>query len=71
MCSTKVSIRMGIWLLLTFFVCLHNQLSPIDSIPFQITPGQKTTKVMPRDHEASLISLTTEAEGAWKLAKKL
>ena len=28
------------------------------------------TEVTSRDHKASLISLTTEAEGAWKLAKK-
>ena len=62
---------MAAWLLLTFFVCLHNQLSPIHSIPFQKIPGQKTTKMTLRDHEITLISPTTEAEAAWKLAKKL
>ena len=40
-------------------------------MPFQITPGQKMTKVTSDDHVASLISPTTEAEGAWKLVKKL
>ena len=29
------------------------------------------TEVTSRDHEASSISPTTEAEGAWKLVKKL
>ena len=42
-----------------------------DFIPFQITPGQKMTEMTSRDHDASLISATTEAEGAWKLVKKL
>ena len=37
---------------------------------FQITPGQKITEVISRDHETSLISPTTEAEGAWKLVKE-
>ena len=32
--------------------------------PFQITPAQKMTEVTSRDHEASLISPTTETEGA-------
>ena len=40
-------------------------------IPFQITPVQKMTEVMSHDHEASLISPTTETERAWKLVKKL
>ena len=29
------------------------------------------TEVTPRDHEASLISPTIEAEGTWKLVKNL
>lgn len=29
------------------------------------------TELTSRDHEASLISPTTEAEGAWKLAKNI
>ena len=29
------------------------------------------TEVTSRDHEASLISPTTKAEGTWKLVKKL
>ena len=32
LCFAQFSIRMAAWLLLTFFVCLHNQLSPIHSI---------------------------------------
>ena len=32
LCSTKFSTRMTVWLLLTFFICLHNQLSSIYSI---------------------------------------
>ena len=39
--------------------------------PFQITPGQKVIEVTSRDHEASLNSPTTKAEGARKLVKKL
>ena len=35
------------------------------------TPGQKVTEVTSRDHEASLISPTAEAEGAWERVKKL
>ena len=31
-CFTQFSTRMAAWLLLTFFICLHNQLSSIDSI---------------------------------------
>ena len=45
--------------------------SIIYAIPFQITSGQKMTEVTSRDHEASLISPTTEAEGTWKFVKKL
>ena len=43
----------------------------LHSFPFQITPHQKMTDVTSHDHEASLISPITEAEGAWKLVKKL
>ena len=32
LCFTQFSTRMAPWLLLTFFVCLHNQLSSIHSI---------------------------------------
>ena len=32
LCFTQFSTRMDAWLLLTFFICLHNQLSSIDSI---------------------------------------
>ena len=32
LCFAQISIRMAAWLLLTFFVCLHNQLSSIHSI---------------------------------------
>ena len=32
MCFTQFSTRMATWLLLTFFKCLHNQLSSIHSI---------------------------------------
>ena len=32
MCFTQFSTSMAAWLLLTFFVCLHNQLSSIHSI---------------------------------------
>ena len=31
-CFTQFSTRMAAWLLLTFFICLHNQLSSIYSI---------------------------------------
>ena len=41
-----------------------------DVFAFQIAPSQKLTEVTSRDHKASLISPTTEAEGAWKLAEK-
>ena len=34
-------------------------------------PAQNMTEVTSRDYEASLISPTTEAEGAWRLTKKL
>ena len=32
LCFTQFSTRMAAWLLLIFFICLHNQLSPIHSI---------------------------------------
>ena len=32
MCFTQFSTSMAAWLLLTFFLCLHNQLSSIHSI---------------------------------------
>ena len=41
------------------------------NFPFQITGSQEMIDVASRDHETSLISQTTEAEGAWKFAKKL
>ena len=45
--------------------------SLISDFPFQISPGQRMTKVTSCNHEASLISPTTEVEGAWKIVKKL
>ena len=32
LCFTQFSTRMAAWLLLTFFICLHNQLSSIHSL---------------------------------------
>ena len=32
LCFTQFSTRMAVWLLLTFFICLYNQLSSIHSI---------------------------------------
>ena len=32
LCFAQFIIKMGAWMLLTFFICLHNEVSSIDSI---------------------------------------